>query len=135
MSSRPRLDPKVIVVIVVVAVAAAATGVVAYWYVSQEPFATPALLTMVDHDDTQNGYGEYTFTGRVVNSGDKASNPVTITISFEDNNKNIFYTTTTSTEPSIIQPKSEASFSKVVTDGETGGKLLSEPWGYYVYVS
>lgn len=59
--------------------------------------------------------------GRIVNSGETATNPFTLTITIWDNNGATPYTTSTSPQPSIIQPGQEAPFVKHFTSDDLGG--------------
>jgi len=63
----------------------------------------------------------YVISGRAVNSGGSTSNPVVILITITDDSGNALYTTTTSPEPSILQPGQEAPFYKQITSDDLGG--------------
>ncbi len=76
----------------------------------QHPIKTSGFFTV-----------HYIESGRVVNSGGSASNPIVILISIKDDANNTLFTTTTSPEPSILQPGQEASFSREFSTSDLGG--------------
>jgi hypothetical protein len=121
-------------IIMAVAIGGIGAALAVYFYTSQiQPqFETPNL-TLVDYDAIRATYDPLTtFSGRVVNSGGKASNPVIVEITITDPNGNYLYSTTTSTQPSILQPNSEASFTKQVYDSQLGG--YTGEWNYQIYL-
>lgn len=90
--------------------------------------ANPAVIQLVDHSASSPTTQHYVISGRVVNSGGSASNPVIIQITVTDPNGNILYTTTTSPEPSILQPGQEAPFVKQFTSDDLSG--YAGNWDY-----
>ena len=60
-------------------------------------------------------------SGRVANSGEGESKPVTIGITLTDPSGNVTYTGTTSPQPSILSPGQEAAFTDEITTAEMGG--------------
>ena len=89
----------------------------------QPQIFTPRL-EIIDLDSTRNsGFfsDDISIFGRVVNTGQGATNPVTLTITVSDENGAILYTTSTSPQPSIIQPGQESAFVKHFTGDDLGG--------------
>jgi hypothetical protein len=90
--------------------------------------ANPANIQIVDYRTSTPITQHYVISGRAVNSGGSASNPVIMQITVSDPSGNILYTTTTSPEPSILQPGQEAPFVKQFTSDDLGGYVGT--WKY-----
>jgi hypothetical protein len=81
-------------------------------------------VQVVDHRaDVTGGFfnQQNVISGRVANSGEGESGPVTIGITITDPSNNILYTSTTSPQPSILKPGQEAPFTKYIRPDEMGG--------------
>jgi hypothetical protein len=55
--------------------------------------------------------GYYTVSGKVVNRGSDASDPITIAIKIYDINDSLLYSGTTSPQHNVLQPQQEVNFS------------------------
>jgi hypothetical protein len=60
-------------------------------------------------------------SGKVINSGDATSNPITLTIKIYNENNVLLYSTQTSPNPSILRPGQEADFIEYLTSDDLGG--------------
>ena len=102
--------------------------VVALMFTTLHVGANPANIQIVDYRSSTPITQHYVISGRAVNSGGSASNPVIIQITVSDLHGNILYTATTSPEPSILQPGQEAPFVKQFTSDDLSG--YAGNWDY-----
>jgi hypothetical protein len=111
----------IIIVVVVVAIAVVLTQLQQN---KGSLMAQPANVQIVDHNLAQTGGVVFTLhyvaSGTVVNNGGSASNPVVILITIKDPNSNILFTTTTTSDPSILQPQQQGTYTKQFTTDDLG---------------
>ena len=119
------MDKRTIASIIVGGLAVILILLTVQWYYNNYLVAKPANVQIIDHNLVHTSGSIFTLhyieSGRVVNSGGSASNPVMILLTVEDNGNNTLYTTTFTPEPSIVQPGQEAPFSKEFTSDDMGG--------------
>jgi hypothetical protein len=60
-------------------------------------------------------------SGKVVNSGEGTSNPITLKITIYNEDDVLLYSTQTSPNPSVVQPGQEATFVEYLSTDDLGG--------------
>ena len=100
-----------------------------------EPVTQPANIQIASHNSVYTGgfFDQHVvISGWVSNTGGSVSNPIIIGITITDPEGNILYTGSTYPQPSILQPREEAPFTKAIYPNEMGG--YAGQWYYQLTV-